>query len=127
MSHGLPLTCNPLTEQKVNKRYEATPTLSRTLEELVINEEKDKSKPATEGLMWLLRGLSFTCKALQNSEEDKTKELSVAFTSSYEKTLKKHHGVFIRPIFTASPTASFFFPLLPPRLNGVMDGSEGTR
>jgi hypothetical protein len=69
---------------------------------LVENEKGEKKKTATEGLMWLLRGLSFTCKALQNSQSNKSQELSVAFTSSYEATLKKFHGILIRPIFSVS-------------------------
>lgn len=56
--------------------------------------------------MWLLRGLSFTCKALQNSQADKTKELSAAFTSSYDGTLKKFHGILIRPVFAVCYIAS---------------------
>lgn len=57
--------------------------------------------------MWLIRGLSFTCKALQNSQSNKTQELSVAFNSSYDATLKKFHGILIRPIFAVSYLASF--------------------
>lgn len=52
--------------------------------------------------MWLLRGLSFTCKALQDSQSNKTQELSTSFTSAYEGTLKKFHGILVRPIFTVS-------------------------
>ena len=63
--------------------------------------------------MWLLRGLSFTCKALQNSQANKAQELSAAFNSSYDATLKKFHSIFIRPVFTVSsiaPIRFFFFP-----------------
>ena len=94
--------------QKVRARYDAAPALSATLEQLVENEKGEKKRTATEGLMWLLRGLSFTCKALQNSQADKTQELSAAFGSSYEATLKKFHGLLTRPIFTVSYLASFF-------------------
>ena len=63
--------------------------------------------------MWLLRGLSFTCTALQNSQSNKSQELSVSFTSGYEATLRKFHGILIRPIFAVSDTPStcflFFF------------------
>ena len=92
--------------QKVRARYDAAPALSGTLEQLVENEKGEKKRTATEGLMWLLRGLSFTCKALQSSQSDKTQELSAAFNSSYEATLKKFHSVFIRPIFSVSYFAS---------------------
>ena len=52
--------------------------------------------------MWLLRGLSFTCKALQNSQSDRAQELSAAFNTAYDATLKKFHGILIRPIFSVS-------------------------
>jgi hypothetical protein len=76
---------------------------------LVENEKGEKKRTATEGLMWLLRGLSFTCKALQNSQANKAQELSAAFTSGYEATLKKFHGILVRPIFTVSYIASLAF------------------
>jgi hypothetical protein len=90
----------------------------------VENEKGEKERTATEGLMWLLRGLSFTGKALQESQNNKGIELSAAFNLSYQKTLKKHHGMLVRPVFAVSYIL-FFPPLLSPRLNGVMDGSEG--
>jgi hypothetical protein len=99
--------------QKVRARYEAAPALSATLEQLVNNEKGEKKRTATEGLMWLLRGLSFTCKALQNSQANKGQELSVSFTSGYEATLRKFHGILVRPIFAVSYVGSscFFFSI----------------
>lgn len=74
--------------------------------------------------MWLLRGLSFTCKALQNSQSNKTQELSTSFNASYDVTLKKFHTIFIRPVFTVSYIGSpcFFFSIAiarHPRLSEV--------
>ena len=54
--------------QKVRARYDAAPSKSATLELLVENEKGEKKRTATEGLLWLLRGLEFTCKALQNAQ-----------------------------------------------------------
>lgn len=85
--------------QKVRARYEATPTLSTTLESLVANEQGEKKRVATEGLLWLLRGLSFTCKALENAQANASEELSAAFTKSYENTLKKFHNFVVKGIF----------------------------
>ncbi|KAF8971092.1 glycolipid transfer protein domain-containing protein [Flammula alnicola] len=90
---------------KVRTRYEATPTLSATLESLVENEKGEKKRVATEGLLWLLRGLSFTCKALQNSQSNKSEELSTAFTKSYEITLKKFHNFVVKGIFAVAMKA----------------------
>lgn len=80
-------------------RYDAEPTKSATLEQLVENEKTEKKRTATEGLMWLLRGLSFTCKALQNAQANKSEELATAFTKSYEGTLKKFHNFVVKGIF----------------------------
>ncbi|KDR75098.1 hypothetical protein GALMADRAFT_248995 [Galerina marginata CBS 339.88] len=90
---------------KVRTRYEATPTLSATLESLVENEKGEKKRTATEGLLWLLRGLSFTCKALQNSQSNKGEELSAAFTKSYDNTLKKFHNFVVKGIFAVAMRA----------------------
>jgi hypothetical protein len=52
--------------------------------------------------MWLVRGLSFTCKALQQLQADKSAELSAAFSKSYEGTLKKFHNFVVKGIFSVS-------------------------
>ncbi|KDQ55791.1 hypothetical protein JAAARDRAFT_180615 [Jaapia argillacea MUCL 33604] len=90
---------------KVRARYEAAPTLSVTLEKLVENEKGEKKRTATEGLMWLLRGLSFTCKALQNAQANKSEELSVAFTNSYGVTLKQFHNFVVKGVFAVAMKA----------------------
>ncbi|KAG7098305.1 hypothetical protein E1B28_000266 [Marasmius oreades] len=84
---------------KVRTRYEADPSKSATLELLVENEKGEKKRTATEGLMWLLRGLSFTCKALSYSQKNKTEELSTAFTTGYDQSLKKFHNFVVKGIF----------------------------
>ncbi|CAE7162347.1 unnamed protein product [Rhizoctonia solani] len=81
---------------KVRARLESHPTESVTLEKLVANEQKEKKQPATEGLMWLLRGLSYTGKALQHCQANKSAELSEGFESSYPLTLKPHHGLLAK-------------------------------
>ncbi|KAH7100787.1 glycolipid transfer protein [Auriculariales sp. MPI-PUGE-AT-0066] len=88
---------------KVRTRYDAKPTESKTLEQLVKNEwAGEKKRTATEGLLWLTRGLSFTCQALKASHEDPKEELAASFNKSYEGTLKKHHSFVVRPLFTVS-------------------------
>ncbi|GLB37793.1 putative glycolipid transfer protein (GLTP) [Lyophyllum shimeji] len=90
---------------KVRARYDAAPAQSATLEQLVENEKTEKKRTATEGLLWLLRGLSFTCKALQNSQANKSEELAAAFTKSYEGTLKKFHNFVVKGIFAVAMKA----------------------
>ncbi|THH01097.1 hypothetical protein EW026_g1540 [Hermanssonia centrifuga] len=95
---------------KVRARYDADPTQSATLESLVENEKGQKKRTATEGLMWLLRGLSFTCKALQNAQANKSAELSAAFTQAYEATLKQYHNFLVA--MRACPYRQDFFTKL---------------
>ncbi|KAL8287466.1 hypothetical protein RQP46_003324 [Phenoliferia psychrophenolica] len=85
---------------KIRTRFLATPDKSATLEDLVENEKTEKKRTATEGLLWLLRGLKFTQIALARSQADKSEELTVSFTKAYEATLKKFHSFVVKPLFT---------------------------
>ncbi|KAJ3563548.1 hypothetical protein NP233_g8871 [Leucocoprinus birnbaumii] len=113
---------------KVQARYDDAPDKSRTLESLVENEKGEKNRTATQGLLWLLRGLSFTCKALQNAQADKTSELSVAFTKSYGDTLKQFHNFIVKGVFSvamkACPYRKDFFDKLRADPNGLQPASE---
>merc|ERR1712230_356132 len=103
---------------KIRNRYNAAPAQSQTLEQLVENEKGEKKRTATEGLLWLLRGLRFTQVALQRSHANKEEELSVSFTKAYEETLKKHHSFVVRPVFglavKACPYRKDFYAKLGP-------------
>ncbi|KIY44584.1 het-c2 protein [Fistulina hepatica ATCC 64428] len=90
---------------KVRARYEAFPDQSKTLEMLVENEKGEKKRVATEGLMWLLRGLSFTCKSLQTAQANKSEELSAAFIKGYGVTLKKFHNIVVKGVFSIAMKA----------------------
>ncbi|KAA8571218.1 hypothetical protein EYC84_000554 [Monilinia fructicola] len=72
---------------------------------LVINELKTKKHTATEGLVWLVRGLDFTCIALSQNLATSTDELSVSFRNAYGETLKPHHSFMVKPIFSAAMSA----------------------
>ena len=112
--------------QKVRARYDikhgTTPDSYSTLERLVEGEVDEEKRTATQGLMWLLRGLSLTCGALQETQADEKKELSTAFNSSYQLTLRKHHNFFVAKTFSVSNTA-LFFPL-PSPVSKWGDGRE---
>jgi hypothetical protein len=76
---------------KVRERYNAAPSQSATLEQLVTNENSNKVGSATEGLMWLLRSLAFTGKSLQQAQTNPSEDLKVAFTKGYDVTLGPIH------------------------------------
>lgn len=49
------LTTECTSQQKIRARFLATPDKSATLESLVVNEQGEKKRIATEGLLWLIR------------------------------------------------------------------------
>ncbi|KDN48875.1 GLTP-domain-containing protein [Tilletiaria anomala UBC 951] len=95
--------------KKIRERLLTAPTQSATLEQLIENEGKPgeaaKKRPASEGLMWLLRGLDFTAQALRRSISDKSEQLSASFTKAYESSLQQHHSFVIRPVFSLAMKA----------------------
>ncbi|PPQ97827.1 LOW QUALITY PROTEIN: hypothetical protein CVT26_012933 [Gymnopilus dilepis] len=84
----------------VRVRYEIAKDKSGTLENLVRSEstEREGERNATPCLVRLLRGLSFTCKALQNMQRDRSTELHVCFKRSYDEVLRHHHTFIIRSV-----------------------------
>ncbi|GIK01793.1 hypothetical protein Aspvir_005834 [Aspergillus viridinutans] len=91
--------------KKVRDRQLAAPAESETLQALVVNELKTGKHVATEGLLWLVRGLDFTVQALRHNL-DKETELSVSFREAYGNTLKPHHSFVVKPIFSAAMSAT---------------------
>ncbi|KAJ8109567.1 hypothetical protein OPT61_g7370 [Boeremia exigua] len=92
--------------KKIRDRQLAAPTLSETLQELVLNELKEKKHTATEGLVWLNRGLDFTAQALRHNISNPTKELADSFRDAYGNTLKPHHSFVVKPLFSAAMSAT---------------------
>ncbi|TVY32934.1 Pleckstrin homology domain-containing family A member [Lachnellula subtilissima] len=91
--------------KKIRDRQLAAPLESATLQDLVINELKTKKHTATEGLVWLVRGLDFTSIALSQNIAVGTEELSTSFRNAYGNTLKPFHGFLIKPVFSAAMSA----------------------
>ncbi|ODN75826.1 hypothetical protein, variant [Cryptococcus amylolentus CBS 6039] len=95
---------------KIRAYLAQNPTSASTLESLLATEKANVPKPkdrvATDALMWLLRGLKFTSLGLKINLENKDEELSASFTKAYEQSLKKYHGMMVRPVFYVRPSAS---------------------
>lgn len=83
-------------------RYTEFPDKSATLDELVKNEKAEGKTDATQALLWLTRGLSFTCKALQENLKNESLTLSKSFNESYETTLKPFHSFAVKLLIKAS-------------------------
>jgi hypothetical protein len=102
--------------KKIRDRFLASPGNSTTLQSLCKNELASKSHTATEGLLWLTRGLDFTAQALRQdltansgvaANEAKPKaELADSFRNAYKGTLAPHHGFLVKPIFSAAMSAT---------------------
>jgi len=91
--------------KKIRDRQLAAPLDSLSLQDLVTNELKTKKHTATEGLLWLTRGLDFTAAALAQNIAHPNEELSVSFRGAYADTLKPHHSFVVKPIFSAAMSA----------------------
>ncbi|KAH0559928.1 hypothetical protein GP486_003551 [Trichoglossum hirsutum] len=92
--------------KKIRDRQLAAPAESETLQALVQNELKLKKPVASGGLLWLVRGLDFTAKALRKNTSNSTEELSDSFRSAYGDTLKPHHNFMVKPVFSAAMSAT---------------------
>lgn len=118
---------------KVRTQQHAAHAGSATLQQLVKTELASKSHKATEGLVWLVRGLDFTAQALRTdltnnpSASATNKELADAFRSSYKNTLAPHHSFLIKPIFSAAMSATPYRKDFLARLGGEGTDPEVTR
>ncbi|KAH3682397.1 hypothetical protein WICPIJ_006635 [Wickerhamomyces pijperi] len=84
---------------KIRARLLSKPVESSTLQDLVINEKAEKQTKATQGLLWLSRGLQFTAQSLRETIDNPDRELAKTFNDGYGKTLTKYHSMLVRPIF----------------------------
>ncbi|ODV85634.1 hypothetical protein CANARDRAFT_28392 [[Candida] arabinofermentans NRRL YB-2248] len=101
---------------KVRTKYLSAPDKTSTLQDLILSEVTDKKKTATQGLLWLVRGLQFTAVAMRETVDRPNDELTKTFTDAYGKTLIKYHSMLVKPIFKlamkACPYRADFFAKL---------------
>ncbi|KIW59350.1 hypothetical protein PV05_03804 [Exophiala xenobiotica] len=123
---------------KVRERQKAAPQgSSDTLQALCKTELASKSHKATEGLLWLVRGLDFTAQSLRAdltsnaavapTEAKPNKELADGFRAAYKNTLAPHHGFLIKPIFSAAMSATPYRKDFYVRLGGQGTDPETVR
>lgn len=86
----------------VRARYNAHKSMSETLENLVRAEAREGGTNGTACLVRLTRGLFFTCRALQNAQEDSDAELRVCFKRAYDVVLRHHHSFVIRSVVSVA-------------------------
>ena len=90
---------------KIRTYQHSSPATTSTLQSLVRSELATKKHVATEGLLWLTRGLDFTAQALRHNQVHAADELSNSFRAAYGETLKPHHSFLVKPIFSAAMSA----------------------
>jgi hypothetical protein len=122
---------------KVRERQKAAPEGSSTLQSLVKTELASKSHRATEGLVWLVRGLDFTAQALRSdltsnagvspTAQKPAKELADGFRASYKNTLAPYHGFLVKPVFSAAMSATPYRKDFYAKLTGQGTDPEVTR
>ncbi|KAJ7155335.1 glycolipid transfer protein domain-containing protein [Mycena filopes] len=84
----------------VRERYDATRDESTTLEDLVRHEKAQGLKHGTQCLVRLIRGLAFTCLALQTTQSEPSSALHVCFRRAYDVVLRHHHTFVVRSVVT---------------------------
>jgi len=89
----------------VRQRWESHRDESQTLEALVRDEAEQPHRHAIPCLVRFVRGLAFTCKALQNMQNDPDVELYICFKRSYDEILWHHHSFVVRSIVSVAMRA----------------------
>lgn len=102
---------------KVSTKFLSDPDNCDTLQKLILTEVKEGGKKvATQGLLWLTRGLQFTAVAMRKCIDNPDWELAKCFEKSYGETLTKYHSMLVRPVFKlamkACPYRKDFFDKL---------------
>ncbi|CAG9985568.1 unnamed protein product [Clonostachys byssicola] len=87
---------------RIREQQTAAPAESTTLQDLVEHELKSNKQNAADGLLWLIRAIDFTLRALKRTVDNPKEELAESFRASYKETLKPYHPFWIKPVFTAS-------------------------
>ncbi|CAO4368556.1 unnamed protein product [Caenorhabditis nigoni] len=118
---------------KVRTRFEKDQEGQKYLQDLIdadLAEHGGKFGIATEGLLWLKRGLQFMLELLSEmvaaynngQPHAKTEDLSAAVATAYAKSLKRHHGFIAKQAFKVVTMA---VPYRHTILKAVALGQEG--
>ncbi|KAK0450345.1 glycolipid transfer protein [Desarmillaria tabescens] len=84
----------------VRAQYESLDPAPMTVERIIslVPDIDPSIGSCAPSLTRLVRGLAFTCLALQNMQENPSRELHVCFKASYDTVLKHHHSFIIRSV-----------------------------
>ncbi|KAJ2379183.1 hypothetical protein IW150_000342 [Coemansia sp. RSA 2607] len=114
--------------EKIRTKHASNPAEFSTLQKIVLAEAGTKDRTATQGLLWLKRGLEFTAEGISRNLENKSDELSKSFTEAYEKTLKQFHNFIVKGVFNvammACPARADFYKKLGDSEEAVTPGLQ---
>ncbi|GAA6029340.1 hypothetical protein JCM8097_003627 [Rhodosporidiobolus ruineniae] len=101
----------------VRTRLLAHPSSSTTLEQLLASERKERKRPATESLVWLVRLLKFAATSFRfNLDSPTREELSVSISHAWDDEFSKYFNWLVRPLFKvllrACPSRSLVYSTL---------------
>ncbi|TPX37236.1 hypothetical protein SmJEL517_g00982 [Synchytrium microbalum] len=103
---------------KIRNKFLTAPLALTTLQSVVISEVSIQPKTATEGLLWLERGLLFTALALRRNVDNPNEELSKSFQEAYKVSLGTYHNFLVRTgvnlAMNACPSRKDFYAKLSP-------------
>ncbi|GAA5979151.1 hypothetical protein JCM11641_008442 [Rhodosporidiobolus odoratus] len=106
----------PGPSQCVRYPLSAYPASSETLEQLLLSERKERRRPASDSLIWLIRLLNYGATSLRRSLDNPEEELSESLTRVWDEGISKHVNWLVRPLFKvivrASPSRSAVFSRL---------------
>ncbi|VDM96380.1 unnamed protein product [Thelazia callipaeda] len=112
---------------KVKTKYEIDKEKCKFVEDLVdddLENNNGKMERATEGLLWLKRGLEFILEFLtemvrvyrSSLDKSQTESLTGCICNAYNNTLKRHHGFISKQLFKvvilAAPSRSTILKML---------------
>ncbi|KAJ1813638.1 hypothetical protein LPJ75_003102, partial [Coemansia sp. RSA 2598] len=110
---------------KVRAKFLTNPLQYDTLEKIITAEAGTKDRTATQGLLWLKRGLDFTAKGIARNIAQPGEELSESFTEAYRLTLKEFHNFIIKGVFNmamkACPARKDFYAKLGGSYEDIVD------
>ncbi|KAJ2007272.1 hypothetical protein GGI04_000579 [Coemansia thaxteri] len=113
---------------KVQAKYDSDKDAFNTLEKIILAEAGTKDRKATQGLLWLKRGLEFTALGLRRNLQNASEELADSFRQAYELTLRPLHGLVVRIAFNAAmavcPYRKTFYEKLGGNNDAVYEGLE---
>ncbi|GAA5837645.1 hypothetical protein JCM9279_006820 [Rhodotorula babjevae] len=85
---------------RVRARRHLFPARTTTLEQLVQSERRERRRPATDALEWLVRLIGFMAESFRlNLSSEPPEELSASISTVWDRGFATHFNWLVRPLF----------------------------